>query len=90
MAVAVIDPLLPVLGGGHGLLEPRLFHNSTGILPGPLLERPRAFPDTAYHDHHQHQQQEKHNHPRKMLVDVEMLVWVLPGVAPLEPFDGSA
>ena len=37
-----------------------------------------------------HQQQEKHNHPRKVLVDVKMLVWVLPGVAPLEAFDGRA
>ena len=90
VAIAVVDPLLPVLGGGHGFLEPRLFHNGAGILPGSLLESPWAFPDTAHHYHHQHQQQEKHNHPRKMLVDVKMLGWVLPGVAPLEAFDGRA
>lgn len=90
MAIAVADPLLPVLRGGRGFLEPRLFHNGAGILPGPLLESPRAFPDTAHHYHHQHQQQEKHDHPRKMLVDVKMFVWVLPGVAPLEAFDGRA
>lgn len=90
VAIAVVDPLLPVLGGGHGFLEPRLFHNGAGILPGPLLQRPRAFPDTAHHDHHKHQQQEKHDHPRQMLIDVKVLVWVLPGMAPLEAFDGRA
>ena len=45
MAIAVVDPLLPVLGGGHGFLEPCLFHNGAGILPGPLLD-PR---DSAEH-----------------------------------------
>lgn len=90
MAIAVVDPLLPILGWGHGFLQPCLFHNGAGILPGPLLQSPRAFPDTAHHDHHKHQQQEKHNHPGQMLIDVKMLMWVLPGMAPLEAFDGCA
>lgn len=40
VAIAVVDPLLPVLGCGDGFLQPRLFHNGAGILPGPLFESP--------------------------------------------------
>lgn len=40
VAIAVVDPLLPGLGGGRGFLQPRLFHNGAGILPGPLFQSP--------------------------------------------------
>lgn len=40
MAIAVVDPLLPVLGWGYGFLQPCLFHNGAGILPGPLFQSP--------------------------------------------------
>lgn len=90
VAVAVVDPFLPVLGWSQGLLQPCLFHDGTGILTGPLLESPRALSDTAHHDEHQDQQKEEYNHPGQMLVDVEMLVWVLSGMAPLGRLDGCA
>lgn len=90
MAIAVVDPFLPVLRRGHGFLQPCLFHDGAGILPRPLFQSPRAFPDTAHHYHHKHQQQEKHDHPGQMLIDVKMLVQVLSGMAPLGAFDGRA
>lgn len=90
VAIAVVNPLLAVLGRSQGFLQPSLFHDGTGILPGPLFESPGTLADTAHHDQHEPQQKEEHNHPRQMLVDVEMLVQVLPGVAPLGGLDGRA
>lgn len=90
MAVAVVDPFLPVLGGSQGLLQPRLFYYGAGILPGPLFESPGALSDTAHHYQHQDQQKEEDDHPRQVLVDVEMLVSVLSGVTPLGGLDGCA
>lgn len=90
MAVAVVDPFLAVLGRSQGLLQPRLFNDGTGILPGPLFESPGTLADAAHHDQHEHQQKEEHNHPRQMFVDVEMLVQVLPGMAPLRGLDSRA
>lgn len=90
MAIAVIDPFLPVLGWSQGLLQPCLFHYGTGILPGPLFESPGALSDTTHHYQHQDQQKEENDHPRQMFVDVEVLVWVLSGMAPLGGLDGCA
>lgn len=90
MAIAVVDPLLSVLSRSHGFLQRCLFHNGTGILPGPLFQSSGAFPDTAHYYHHKHQQQEKHNHPGQVLIDVKMLVLVLSGMAPLGALDGRA
>lgn len=90
MTIAVVDPLLPVLGWSRGFLEARLFHNGTGVLPGSLFESPGTLADTAHHNQHQHQQKEEHNHPRQMLVDVKMLMQVLSGMAPLGGLHGRA
>lgn len=83
LPIGVVDPFLFDLRLRRGwFLLDGLLYDAAGVLHGPLFHHTRALLHAAHHDHHEHQQQQQHYHPRKVLVDVKVIVSAWPRRSP--------